>query len=140
MMSATTTEECRQPPIDSPFWQGLREFVMEGKDPSDTHDFYCWFYPYRNSVSAKSVGFVNQGYLASVTVLAFYPIAFMVTAAGQAIYPSQASKVLLQSDSIFLDLDSRGFPYARFPFHGLSGYQLMGLRNQLCVVSVPTDT
>lgn len=140
MMSATTTKECKQPPIDAPFWQGLREFVLEGTDPSKTHEFYCWFYPFRNSVSAKNVGFHNQGHIAYLTVLAFYPIAFMVTAAGQAIYPAHASSVSLESDSITLNLISKGFQYARFPFHGLEGDQILALRERLCIVSVPTHT
>ncbi|MEJ6654654.1 MAG: hypothetical protein QNL70_01415 [Pseudomonas sp.] len=140
MMSATSTEECQKPPSDHPFWRALSDFVLEGTDPSATHDFYCWFYPYKHSVSAKQVVFFNQGHLATVTVLAFYPIAFLVAEADKAIVPTHAHKVQLNGDGIWLDLDSRGFKFAQYPFHGLEGNQMVTFSSPRCIVSVPTNT
>jgi len=136
MISATSTDECLRSPNDGPYWKPLRDFVLNG-GVCETHDFYCWFYPYRQSLSAKNVSFFNDGHIALVTVLSFYPFSFLAVQRDQGIYPYHAQRISLTSEGVSLDLTSAGFRYARFPFHGLEGNQMQAHHNSHCIVSIP---
>ena len=138
VLSATTDEECKREPIESPYFTPLQNFVM-GDDTAidNTHDIYCWFYPHRHHLSAKMFAFKNKENTCAISVLSFYPLAFSLTEKGKGIYPSGATKVLLTDKQMFIDLSSGHFPYSGFPFTGLAGDQMMLLSSAQAIVSYP---
>ena len=138
ILSATTVEECRQEPVESPYFTPLQKFVM-GDDTAidDTHDIYCWFYPHRHHLSAKMFGCRIQGNICTISVLSFFPLAFSVTEKGKGIYPSGAIKIELSDDRLFVDLSSGHFPYSGFPNVGLTGDQILLMSSAQAIVSYP---
>ena len=138
VLAATSVKECKDEPQYSPYFQPLKNFVL-GEDSAidDTHDIYYWYYPYNKHLSAKCVGFYNNGSISTVSLLSFFPIAFMVTKKNEGIYPAHARKLMLTDRKICLDLNSRGYEFAEFPFHGLKGNQMMALADYQTIVSYP---
>lgn len=138
ILSATTVIECKNKPIETPYFTPLQRFVL-GDDSAinETHDIYCWFYPHRHHLSAKMFTFRNRGNLCTISVLSFYPLAFSITEKGKGIYPSGARKIEQTDDRLYVDLSSGHFPYSGFPFVGLSGDQMMALNNAQAIVSYP---
>ncbi|WP_442513118.1 metal-binding protein [Pseudomonas promysalinigenes] len=141
ILSATSDEECKREPVESPYFTPLQKFVMGDNLAIDsTHDIYCWFYPHRHHLSAKMFAFRNKGNTCTISVLSFYPLAFAVTEKGKGIYPSGATKVSLTDKEMFIDLSSGHFPYSGFPYTGLTGDQMMLLSSAQAIVSYPIKT
>lgn len=138
ILSATSVEECKIVQGNSEYLDPLKSFVL-GNDKAlqNSHDIYYWFYPFNKHLSAKCVSFYNNGHIAPVSLLSFFPIAFMVTKKNEGIYPSHSNKLSLTDKALVLDLSSRGFEYAEFPFHGLKGNQMMAYTEFQTIVSYP---
>lgn len=138
ILSATSVEECVQAPTHSPYFDPLKKFVL-GDDQAidDTHDIYYWFYPFGRHVSAKYVAFYNEGHIASVSLLSFFPISFMITKKNEGTYPAHAKVLSLSDKYLWLDLSSKGYEYCEFPFHCLKGNQMMTLHDSQAIVSYP---
>lgn len=138
ILSATSVEECKKPIFESPYFDTLRQFVL-GDDQAieNTHDIYYWFYPFSVHISSKMVGFVNEGHLSYLSLLSFYPLAFMVTEKSKGIFPTHARKLELSDSSLTLDLSHHGFEFAEFPFIELKANQFMALTDYQSIVSYP---
>lgn len=138
ILSATSVEECNAEPVDVPHFQPLKNFVL-GDDNAldDTHDIYYWFYPYTKHLSAKLVGFYNDGHHSTISILSFFPIAFMVTKKNQGTFPFLAKKLSLTDKKLTLDLSSRGIEFVDFPFHELKGNQLSCFKDSMAIISYP---
>lgn len=138
ILAATSVSECKEAPAESPYINPLKGFVM-GDDSAinSTHDIYYWFYPYNKHVSAKCVAFRNEGHLALISILSFFPISFMVTKKNEGTYPAHSRQLTLNDNELILDLSSSGYPFSEFPFHGLEGDQIMLLADHQAIVSYP---
>lgn len=138
ILAAMSVEECKTEPDYSPYLQPLKDFVL-GDDHAidDTHEIYYWFYPFNKHLSAKIVGFFNEGHIAMVSLLSFFPIAFMITKKNEGTYPAHSRKLLLTDKKLYLDLSSQGCEFSEFPFHGLKGNQMMALTDFQTIVSYP---
>lgn len=138
ILSATSVKECKKEPEPSPYFDPLKSFVL-GNDSAiqESHDIYYWYYPFNKHISAKCIGFYNNGNTAIVSLLSFFPISFMVTKKGEGIYPAHANKLLLTDKQLRLDLSSKGYEVSEFPFHGLQGNQMMALTDYQTIISYP---
>ena len=138
ILSATSVEECKMEPIRTPYIQALKNFVL-GDDSAldETHDIYYWFYPFKKHLSAKGVGFINEGHMTTLSLLSFFPIAFMVTEKNKGIYPGHAKRLLRTDKKIYLDLSTKGYKFSEFPFHKLEGDQIMMLTDFQTITSHP---
>ena len=137
-VSADSVEECKYVPAFAPYFEPLKRFVM-GDDLAinETHDIYYWFYPFSKHISAKYVLFFNEGHIASVSLLSFFPISFMVTKKNEGTYPAHAKLLSLTDDYLLLDLASAGYEWSEFPFHRLKGSQMMSLNEHQAIISYP---
>lgn len=136
ILSATTVKECMRVPSPSDYFDPLKQFVLGDDQAMDeTHDIYYWFYPFGRHVSAKYISFYNEGHIASVSLLSFFPISFMLTKKNEGTYPAHAKMLSLSDDRLWLDLSSRGYEYCEFPFHSLKGNQMMALHDSRAIVS-----
>ena len=138
ILSATSVQECRELSTPSPYFSPLQEFVL-GNDEAlnKTHDFYFWFYPRNRHVSAKYVYFVNEGHSAGISLLAFYPLAFLITPKDAGIYPAHAQKFELTMDKLVLNLSSHNMKYIDFPFVELHGNSMYLLKHFQAIISYP---
>lgn len=140
ILSATTVEECKHVPTTSDYFDPLRQFVLGDDRAIDkTHDIYYWFYPFARHVSAKYVAFYNEGHIASVSLLSFFPISFMVTKKNAGTYPHHSRALSLNDKYLWLDLSSQGYECCEFPFHVLKGNQMMALNDSQAIVSYPIE-
>ncbi|NBF13155.1 metal-binding protein [Pseudomonas sp. Fl4BN1] len=139
MLAATSDQECLRAPEHSEYYDPLKRFVL-GDDSAldETHDIYYWYYPKNIHISAKSVIVRNRGHQTTVSVLSFFPVAFMVTLKGQGIYPAQAVKLSFSDKSLIINLSSTNLPFVDFPFVPLSGDQFYMLYDAQAIVSYPT--
>ncbi|UPR24965.1 metal-binding protein [Vibrio cyclitrophicus] len=138
ILSATSVVECRKEQNSSPFFDPLKEFVLGNDDAiSETHDIYYWFYPHNRHLSAKYVHFSNNGHSTGLSLLSFFPIAFLVTVKDKGIYPAHAKKLDLSSNRFILDLSSFNVAYADFPFVELKGAQMYLLTEYQTIISYP---
>lgn len=138
VLSATTVKECLQEPVSVPYYAPLQKFVMGDDDSTDdTHDFYVWFYPHRRHMSIKMFTCKNHGHIATLSLLSFFPLAFLITEKGQGIYPSGATPVKPTDKTLYVKLDSGNLPYAAFPNAGLVGDQMILLDSSRSIVSYP---
>lgn len=138
ILAATSVRECDNPPISASFFDPLKGFVL-GDDNAieDTHDIYYWFYPNNVHISAKLVSFYNEGHSSLVSLLSFFPVAFMVTKKREGSYPAQARKLRFTDEQLSLDLSSRNAHNCTFPFVALSGNQMFGLDECQAIISYP---
>lgn len=138
ILSATTVKECLQEPMHIPYYAPLQKFVM-GDDTAieETHDFYVWFYPHRRHMSIKMFAFKNLGHIATLSLLSFFPLAFLITEKGQGIYPSGATPIKPSDSTLYVKLDSGHLPYSAFPNTGLEGDQMILLNETQSIVSYP---
>lgn len=138
ILSATSIVECKAPPQNSPYFDPLKSFVLGDDNAiSKTHDIFYWFYPYNRHLSAKCVGFLNQGHSTILSLLSFFPIAFLVTPKGEGIYPSHATRFDLNSIKLTLDLSSYNINFSDFPFVELRGDQMYLLTDYQTIISYP---
>lgn len=138
ILSATTVNHCRKEPVYSPYFKPLQDFVL-GNDNAinNTHDIYYWFYPNKMHLSSKMVSFYNNGNFCSLSILSFFPIAFMLTEKNKGIYPAQAAKLTFTDSHIIMDLSSQKINYSNFPFISLEGNKMYITNDETCIVSYP---
>ncbi|KJF93398.1 metal-binding protein [Photobacterium angustum] len=138
ILAATSVDECKQPLQESPYFRPLEMFVL-GDDGAldDTHDIYYWFYPHNRHLSAKYVQMYNKGHSTGLSLLSFFPIAFLVTPKGQGIYPAQANKLKIGDDRLYLNLSSVNVEFAEFPFSTLRGDQFRMCASKQTIISYP---
>ena len=79
----------------------------------------------------------NHGHIATLSLLSFFPLAFLITEKGQGIYPSGATPVKPTDKTLYVKLDSGHLPYAAFPNAGLEGDQMILLDGSRSIVSYP---
>ncbi|WP_136253683.1 metal-binding protein [Onishia niordana] len=136
ILSATSSIECQKEQVSSTYFDPLKSYVMnDDRRVFDTHDFYYWFYPYERHLSAKLVGFFNDGLTSKLSLLSFHPIAFMITEKDKSTYPAQASKLEETSKNLTLNISVSNVKYAPFPFIELEGNQFYMLTDYLCTTS-----
>ncbi|MFB9995849.1 metal-binding protein [Providencia rustigianii] len=138
ILSATTPKECESQDGISTYFSPLKRFVL-GDDTAinDTHDIYYWFYPRERHVSAKLVNFYNKGHFALISLLAFYPIAFLITEKDKGIYPANALKYNLGMNYLSLDLSAKNLDFVDFPFISLENDNMYMLNSSQAIVSYP---
>ena len=138
ILSATSSTECLRKQGSSDHFDPMKKLVIE-EDLSffETHDVYCWFYPYERHLSAKLVGFRNAGVTSVFSLLSFHPVAFMVVRKGGATTPVQATKINIEDHDVSINISSANIRYAQFPFVGLEGDQMYLLTDYLCTTSRP---
>ncbi|EGR2303285.1 metal-binding protein [Vibrio parahaemolyticus] len=138
ILSATSVEECKNEPEGSPYFDPLKRFVL-GDDFAldESHDIHYWFYPSDRHISAKMIGFFNEGHACPLSILSFYPIAFLVTPKNKGIYPYQAKQFDLASSCLYLDLSSYNIKYADFPFAELKGNSMYAFTDFQTIISYP---
>ena len=138
ILAATSVDECRREPKTTPYFTPLQKFVL-GDDEAirETHDIFYWFYPYTRHLSAKFSYLVHEGNHVSMSLLSFFPLAFLVVEKGKAVYPAHAKRLSFDDARLCLDLSSRGVEFAEFPFHELKGNQMLALSDQMAIVSYP---
>jgi len=138
ILSATSVTECHELSKPSPYFAPLQDFVL-GNDEAlnETHDFYYWFYPRNRHVSAKYVHFMNKGHYAGISLLAFYPLAFLITPKNAGIYPAHAQKLELTMSKLVLDLSLHNMKYIDFPFVELHGNSMYMLNSSQAIISYP---
>ncbi|EJI87130.1 hypothetical protein AEST_01710 [Alishewanella aestuarii B11] len=138
VLAATSAQECIAEPKEHAYFDPLKRFVLGDNSALDeTHDIYYWFYPYRMHLSAKELAFWNNGHTAIISLLSFFPIAFMITKKNEGVYPPYACKLSLTDTALILNLSTRGFDYAEFPFHDLKGNQMRVANDTKLIVSYP---
>ncbi|MFQ2599680.1 hypothetical protein ACK3Z9_12190 [Aeromonas caviae] len=138
VLSATTVKECEEPQRHSPYFTPLIQFVLGDNDAiNTTHDIYYWFYPYKRHLSAKIIFFYNEGNSCCLSLLSFFPIAFLITEKNKGVYPVHAQKLTTESNSLILDLSSHNINYVNFPFVNLVGNQFYMMSDQVCTMSYP---
>lgn len=138
ILSATSVTECRELSKPSPYFTPLQDFVLGNDDAlNETHDLYYWFYPRNRHVSAKYVHFRNKGHSAGISLLAFYPLAFLITPKNAGIYPAHAQKFELTMSKLVLDLSLHNMKYIDFPFVELVGDSMYMLNSFQAIISYP---
>jgi len=138
ILSATSVKDCKKPPVESPLYTPLKNYVL-GKKSSfeDSHDIYYWFYPHRMHISAQSVAFMNKGHVAVMCVLHFFPIAFIVTTKNEGIYPAHSSKLHLNDKFLTFNMTATNYEFTTFPFINLQGDQMSAISSGHTCVSYP---
>ena len=138
ILSATSVTECMQKNKSTPYFTPLQDFVLGKTDSIDsTHDIYYWFYPRNRHISAKYVCFVNEGHTSGLSLLAFYPLAFLITPKDAGIYPAHAQKLNTDSSRLILNLSMHNSEYIDFPFIELKGNSMFALVSHQAIVSYP---
>jgi hypothetical protein len=138
ILAASPSDDCLNPHNENDHYNNkLRSFVL-GDDGAlkESHNIYCWYYPYHYHLSARNIGFWNNGVISHISLLSFHPIAFLVTGESST-YPFHARKLELSHDRLHLDLSPVGFKYSQFPFHGLEGNQFYATHDAHNIVSFP---
>lgn len=138
ILAATTVDECRREPKQTPYFTPLQKFVL-GDDLAigETHDIFYWFYPYTRHLSAKFTHLVHEGHHVSMSLLSFFPLAFLVVEKGKGVYPGHARKLYFDDSNIHIDLSAKWFEFAEFPFHELKGNQMLAMSDQMAIASYP---
>lgn len=138
ILSATSVGDCLTEPVNSPFYTPLRDYVL-GKSSSyeSTHDIYYWFYPHRMHISAQSVTFLNQGHIAFMCVLHFFPIGFILTVKEQGTYPAHANQLKITDRNLIFNMTPSNLQFTTFPFVGLKGNQICAFNSGHTCVTYP---
>ena len=138
ILSATSVTECVEPSQPTPYFDPLKKFVL-GDDHAmnDTHDVFYWFFPHRHHQSIKLFSMWNSGHDCCMSLLSFFPLAFLITEKNKGIYPAGAVKLDLSDKSLFVDLSSRNVHFSSFPAVELKGNQMVGLNGSMSIVSYP---
>lgn len=138
ILAATSVTECRREPCETPYFTPLQHFVL-GDDHAldDTHDIYYWFFPHKYHQSIKIFSVANEGNQCSMSILSFFPLAFLLTEKGKGIYPAGAMKLELSDKSLFVDLSALNIDFSTFPAVELRGNQMVALVDSISIVSYP---
>lgn len=138
ILAATSVTECRREPCEAPYFTPLQQFVL-GDDHAleDTHDIYYWFFPHKHHQSIKIFRMANEGNECSMSILSFFPLAFLLTEKGKGIYPAGAVKLELSDKSLFVDLSALNIDFSTFPAVELKGNQFLLMAGSMSIVSYP---
>lgn len=139
IISATSELECDTHPVSSSYWDPLVRFVLNGgADVHLTHDFYVWFYPWRRHISAKFVGFNTNGQISSLSLLSFFPMAFLVVEKGGSLsLPVGAYKIAEDDAELTINITRESIREADFPFVELSTGTFYALSESQAIVTYP---
>jgi hypothetical protein len=138
ILSATSVTECFEPSKPVPYFEPLKRFVLGDDHAMDeTHDIFYWFFPHRHHQSIKMFTVCNLGHTCCMSLLSFYPLAFLVTEKNRGIYPAGAIKLDLSDKSLFMDLSQRNARFSCFPAVELKGDQMVAYVNSMSIVSYP---
>ena len=92
-------------------------------------------------ISSKILAFSNNVFNIDdrclISVLSFFPIAFLLSEKSKGIYPAQATKLTFNDSHIIMDLSLQNIKYANFPFIVYKGYSICMGVNEMCIVSYP---
>lgn len=138
ILAATSEDECKLEQRDSPYFTPMKNLVLGQTDSiDDTHDIYYWFYPRGHHLCAKMLGYHNYGDVSVISLLSFFPIAFLITEKGKKVHPPQATKLDSKNESLILNLSLRNHNHIDFPFCTLMDGQFYVLPEQTCTISYP---
>ncbi|QKZ04045.1 metal-binding protein [Pseudomonas eucalypticola] len=138
LLAATIVKECETEPTPTAYFDPLKRFVLGDDHALDqSHDIHYWFYPSNVHISAKLVAFSNEGHQSCLSLLSFFPVAFMVTAKGEGTWPVQARQLSFSDDRLILDLSVHDIRYVTFSFVELKGNQFFALAGQQAIISYP---
>jgi len=140
ILAATTVAECRLKPSETEYFSPLQRFVMGNNNAlNDSHDIYYWYYPRDIHLSAKMVGYNYRGNGLLMSLLAFFPIAFLIVEKGKGVYPRGAHKLVLDNSNefLFLDMSMKESKYIDFPFSKIDDYGFYLLNDSQCIISYP---
>lgn len=138
ILSATSVTECTKPPQSTPYFDPLKDFVLgNDKAMDDTHDVYYWFFPHRYHQSIKIFSVRNASHECCMSLLAFYPLAFLVTEKGKGIYPAGAVKLENNDKDLFVNLSQQNANFSSFPAVALEDDQTVAFVNNMSIVSYP---
>jgi hypothetical protein len=138
ILSATSSQECKREQVDSSYFTPLKNYVLGDINAiNESHDIYYWFYPFRRHLSAKMVAFHNEGNNCTLSLLSFFPLAFLLTEKGKGIYPAHSRKLELTDTELTVDLSPHNAKYIEFPFCELRGNQFRLNRDYQCITSYP---
>lgn len=138
ILSATSVNDCKKEPFTTTYFTPLQDFVLgKTNDISNTHDIYYWFMPSRRHISSKYIGMWSEGKQSALSLLSFFPIAFMVTEKGKGIYPSHASKLEMSDEKLRLNLSTLYIPDADFPFANVKGMAFHLTLDYQTIISFP---
>lgn len=79
----------------------------------------------------------NQRNQCCMSVLSFFPLAFLLTEKGKGIFPAGAVKLELSDESLFVSLSALNVSFSSFPAVSLRGDQMIALVDHLSIVSYP---
>ncbi|WP_225917233.1 hypothetical protein [Pseudomonas xanthosomatis] len=138
ILSATSVTECLKPSNPAPYFDPLKRFVLgDSKALNESHDIYYWFFPHRHHQSIKLFGFRNKGNTCCMSLLSFYPLAFLLTEKGKGIYPAGAQKLDLSDKKITVSLSLHNVHFSTFPAVPLEGDQIAALIDSSSIISFP---
>lgn len=138
ILSATSVTECVNPGTPMPYFDPLKKFVLGDDDAiNETHDMFYWFFPYNYHQSIKFFSAKNGQNICCMSLLSFFPVAFLVTEKGKGIYPVGAEKLDLTDKSMTLDLSGRNIHFSSFPAVKLGGDQMIAFTSQMSILSYP---
>lgn len=138
ILSATSEAECKTEQIETPYFGPLRRFVLgDDKAISETHQIYYWFYPLKQHISAKMISIGNRTNFCSMSLLSFFPIAFLVVEKNNCIVPSFAQRIDINDEYLVISLSLQSFEYVTFPFVEYKDNLFSLYKDELCIVSYP---
>jgi len=138
ILAATSVTECRREPCETLYFTPLQHFVLgDDRALDDTHDIYYWFFPHKHHQSIKIFSMANEGNQCSMSILSFFPLAFLLTEKGKGIYPTGAIKLELSDNSLFVELSALNIDFSTFPAVELRGNQMVALVDSISIVSYP---
>ena len=138
ILAASSVTECREPSRAVPYFEPMMQFVL-GDDLAmvDSHVMFYWFFPLRHHQSIKLFTMKNGNNQCCMSILSFFPLAFLVTEKGKGIYPAGAVKLELSDKLLFVNLSSLNVRFSSFPAVELTGDQMVALVDNLSIVSYP---
>lgn len=138
ILSATSVTECVNPGTSTPYFDPLKNFVLGDDDAiNDTHDIFYWLFPYNYHQSIKIFSAKNGQNMCCMSLLSFFPVAFLITEKNKGIYPAGAKKLELSDKSMLLDLSGRNIHFSSFPAVALQGDQMVAFSSQMSILSYP---
>ncbi|WP_217699404.1 hypothetical protein [Pseudomonas fluorescens] len=72
-----------------------------------------------------------------MSILSFFPLAFLLTKKGKGIFPAGAEKLELSDESLLVSLSALNVDFSSFPAIGLGGDQMIALASHLSIISYP---
>lgn len=138
ILAATSVKECLQQQNETSYLSPMKHFVLGDDEAiSDSHEIYYWFYPHKRHLSAKMVIFHDSGNNSCLSLLSFFPLAFLVIEKNSGIFPPQARKLNLKDTTLSINLSMYNSKYIDFPFCELPPTSFHISTSQQCIISYP---